>query len=64
MKFKSGDQIVFGRSKRNAALRDITIGRIYKVFSTDGEAVFLDDAGDLYFVEQSDSIGKPTKIVK
>lgn len=64
MKFKSGDQIVFGRSKRNAALPDITVGRIYKVFSTDGDIVCLDDAGDLYYVEQSYALGKPTKIVK
>ena len=56
-KFKAGDRIVFGRSKRNQGKSDITVGKIYKVYNFDGDLVFIDDAGDYSYV-----LGEPENI--
>ena len=62
-KFKSGDKVVFGKGKLNKALPDITIGKIYNVFSCDGELVFFDDVEDLFYLLGTDEMFKATKIV-
>lgn len=65
-KFKTGDKIVFGRCKRNKNVIDITVGKVYVVADTysDGDVVFIDDAGDRNFSVSNEKLGpKPTKIV-
>ena len=65
-KFKPGDKVVFGRSKRNEGHVDITIGKIYNVWGFDGDVVFTDDVGDLRYGlhgEGDISALKATKII-
>jgi hypothetical protein len=65
-KLNTGDKFVFGRCKRNKDLIDITVGKVYVVADrySDGDLVFIADAGDRNFSLSNDATGlKPTKIV-
>lgn len=65
-KIKEGDQIVFGKCKKNKGLDDVTVGKIYTVAGKDEEGLyFIDDAGDKNYsgFDPVLSFGKLTKIV-
>lgn len=66
-KFKAGDEIVFGRCKKNRDIHmsDITVGKIYTLFANHdtGDLIFYDDSGDHNHAHGSDGAGKATKII-
>jgi hypothetical protein len=68
MEFKIGDKIVFGRGKKNKALKDdfnVIVGKVYTVEECCGKpAINTGDAFDKKHLDTFDSIAKITLIVE